>query len=424
MADVAVIGTGYVGLTTGANMARLGHHVTCADVVSEKVDMLNGGVVPFYEPGLEPLVREGIDGGRLRFVLGAAAAVRTAEFVFLCLPTPQGEDGSTDVSAIEACAREIGPLLPSESVVVNKSTAPVGSSRMIGAALARDDVSVVANPEFLREGSAVHDCLNPHRVVIGSDDQVAALRVASLYDRLNAPLIVTDPASAEAIKYAANAFLATKVSFVNAIANLCEAVGADVREVVLGMGYDPRIGFEYLRPGPGWGGSCLPKDTRALVRMAEEAGYDFALLEGVLAVNEEQYERVADKVVRMAGGSVAGKTVAVWGLAFKGRTDDVRESPSLHVIDRLRRRGAATVKAYDPAVERPVEGVESCADPYAACDGADVLAVLTDWDEFRRLDLDKVFDVMAEPRIVDARNLLDPAVVRRRGFQYDCLGRP
>jgi UDPglucose 6-dehydrogenase len=422
MSRIAVIGTGYVGLTTGAYLAHLGHDVTCADVVPEKVEQLSQGRIPIFEAGLEDLVREGLDGGRLRFVLGAEAAVPGAEFAFLCVPTPQGADGRADMAYIEDAARQVGPHLDSEAIVVNKSTVPVGSTRVVEQALGRDDVFVVSNPEFLREGSAVHDCLHPDRIVIGSDDQAAALRVAALFERLNAPLMVTDPASAETIKYASNAFLATKVSFINAVANLCEAVGADVREVVLGMGYDKRIGFEFLRPGPGWGGSCFPKDTRALVRIGEDAGYDFSLLKGVIEVNEEQYERVTEKIVRMAGGSVEGKTVAVWGVAFKARTDDVRESPSLEVVSRLRDKGAA-VKAYDPAVQRPVDGVEMCGDPYAPCEGANVLAVLTEWDEFRWLDLAKVFGLMDTPRIVDARNLLEPAAVRRRGFLYDCLGR-
>jgi UDPglucose 6-dehydrogenase len=422
MSRIAVIGTGYVGLTTGAYLAHLGHDVTCADVVPEKVDMLNEGRIPIFETGLEELVREGLDGGRLRFMLGAESAVPDAEFVFLCVPTPQGADDRADMSYIEKAAHQIGPHLQSEAIVINKSTVPVGSTRVVEQALGRDDVFVVSNPEFLREGSAVHDCLHPDRIVIGCEDQAAALRVASLFERLNAPLMVTDPASAETIKYASNAFLATKVSFINAVANLCEAVGADVREVVLGMGYDKRIGFEFLRPGPGWGGSCFPKDTRALVRIGEDAGYDFGLLKGVISVNDEQYERVTEKVIRMAGGSVEGKVIGVWGLAFKARTDDVRESPSLEVVARLRSRGAV-VKAYDPAAQRPVDGVEVCADPYSACEGASVLAVLTEWDEFRWLDLAKVFGLMEEPRIVDARNLLEPAAVRRRGFLYDCLGR-
>jgi UDPglucose 6-dehydrogenase len=419
---IAVIGTGYVGLTTGAYLAHLGHDVTCADIVPEKIDMLNAGRTPIFEPGLDELVREGLDGGRLRFVLGAPTAVPEAEFVFLCVPTPQGADGRADMSYIEKAVREVAPHLDSEAIVINKSTVPVGSARVVEQALGRDDVFVVSNPEFLREGSAVHDCLHPDRIVIGADDQAAALRVASLFERLHAPLMVTDPASAETIKYASNAFLATKVSFVNAVANLCEAVGADVREVVLGMGYDKRIGFEFLKPGPGWGGSCFPKDTRALVRIGEDAGYDFSLLKGVIGVNDEQYERVVEKIVRMADGAVSGKTIAVWGLAFKARTDDVRESPSLEVIARLRERGA-TVKAYDPAVRGPLDGIEVCADPYDATEGAAVLAVLTEWDEFRWLDLARVFGVMEHPRIVDARNLLEPAAVRRRGFLYDCMGR-
>ncbi|MEY2470496.1 MAG: UDPglucose 6-dehydrogenase, partial [Actinomycetota bacterium] len=265
-AHVAVIGTGYVGLTTGAYLAHLGHHVVCADVVPEKVALLEQGEVPFFEAGLQEMVHEGIAGGRLRFVLGAPVAVPGAEFVFLCLPTPQSEDGSADLSYIEAVAADIGPHLEAESVVITKSTVPVGTTTKVARLLARDDVFVCSNPEFLREGSALHDCLHPDRIVIGSDDQEAAMRVASLFEHLEAPLIVTNPASAEAIKYSSNAFLATKVSFINAIAHLCELFGADVRDVALGMGYDKRIGFEFLRPGPGFGGSCFAPDETILVR--------------------------------------------------------------------------------------------------------------------------------------------------------------
>jgi UDPglucose 6-dehydrogenase len=420
---IAVVGTGYVGLTTGAYLAHLGHEVVCADVVAEKVERLQRGEIPIFETGLQELVREGLDGNRLSFVMGAAEAVKDAEFVFLCVPTPQGENGSADMSYVQAAARDIGPHLESEAVVINKSTVPVGSTLVVEQALGRPDVHVVSNPEFLREGSAVHDCLHPDRIVIGAVDHSAAIRVAALFERLEAPLIVTDPASAETIKYASNAFLATKVSFVNAIANLCEAVGADVREVVLGMGYDKRIGFEFLKPGPGWGGSCFPKDTRALIRIGDDAGYDFSLLRGVLDVNEEQYERVVAKVERLAGGSVDGVTVGAWGLTFKARTDDTRESPALEIIDRLQRRGA-TVRAYDPAAgPAGLAGVNRVDDPYAACEGAGVLVVLTEWDDFRWLDLDKVRGLMAHPRIVDARNLLDPAVARRKGFTYEGMGR-
>ena len=825
MSRIAVIGTGYVGLTTGACFAHLGHEVICADIDAEKVARLQRGSVPILEAGLDELVRDGIERGRLSFVVGAATAAGDCEFAYLCVPTPQGADGSADLSYIEAAARQIAPVLPSEAVVVNKSTVPVGSTRVVERVLGRSDVYVVSNPEFLREGSAVHDFLHPDRIVIGSEHSDAAIRVASLFSGLQAPLIVTDPASAETIKYASNAFLATKVSFVNAIANVCEAVGADVREVVLGMGYDKRIGFEFLKPGPGWGGSCFhpdetvlvrrdgrislltfaelldrvetqgadgwealswdprdtrpeflpiatfskrpydgemvtirtkmgrrvtvtadhhvvvgggddgdrydvvaaadvtedhwvplaqgfpllddaplalstpkarqamrhenplphrvlatqafwrvvglylaeghfaakgaggacvwsfhptredhlvdevasfwrslgmrvqivdrpsaravvvhsarlgrwfdelglgrnsydkaipdviwtrpeaekwallrglwdgdgswslvdggpsvvfeygtvskrladgmlrllgdcgvvasvrvgrtarstcetywlrvsgadhidacwwllpdeeyeavlestaqqtkriaptgyrrlsknaawvrvvgvdrrpyrgdvysvhvpgtekivtstglvtgqcfPKDSRALVHIADEAGYDFDLLKGVVAVNDEQFDRVAQKVERMAGGSVEGATIAVWGLTFKARTDDLRDSPSLEVIKRLRSRGAR-IQAFDPAVDAPraevpqLDGIDVRADAYAACEGASVLVVLTEWDDFRWVDFDKVRSVLAEPNIVDGRNLLDPAALRRKGFTYEGIGR-
>jgi UDPglucose 6-dehydrogenase len=422
MNNIAIIGTGYVGLTTGAVLAHLGHSVACADVDAEKLARLRRGELPIVEAGLEELVREGIDGGRLSFVLGAKNAVPGAEFVFLCVPTPQGEDGSADLSYIRSVAEEIGPHLDAEAIVINKSTVPVGSTRVVEQHLGREDIVVVSNPEFLREGSAVHDCLHPDRIVIGSEDQAAAIKVGALLEGVQAPLIVTAPASAETIKYASNAFLATKVSFVNAIANLCEAVGADVREVVLGMGYDKRIGFEFLKPGPGWGGSCFPKDSRALVRIAEEAGYDFSLLKGVIEVNDEQFERVADKIQRMAGGSLEGVTVAVWGLTFKARTGDMRDSPSLAVIGRLLERGAK-VRAFDPTVTEGLPDIEVAGDPYGACQDAAVLALLTEWDEFRWLDFAKVKDAMATPSIVDARNLLDAAAMKRRGFQYEGIGR-
>jgi len=430
-ARIAVIGAGYVGLTTAAYLAHLGHDVVCADVVEEKVEALGRGEIPFYEAGLAELVGAGVRSGRLSFALGSESAVAGAEFVFLCLPTPSGDGGGADLSYVEEEARRIGPLLAPEAIVVNKSTVPVGSTRVVARALGRDDVFVVSNPEFLREGSAVQDTLHPDRIVIGADDSAVAGRVAALYERLSAPLIVTDPASAELIKYASNAFLATKVSYVNAVANLCEGVGADVRDVVLGMGYDKRIGFEHLRPGPGFGGACLPKDVRALVRMADSAGYGFDLLTGVIVVNDEQYSRVADKIAAAAGGSLVGRTVAVLGLTFKARTDDLRESPSLAVISVLVARGAQ-VRAHDPmvppsrATDPPLAGlgIEVVADPYAACAGADVVAVLTEWDEFRWLDFDKVASVVAAPVIVDARNLLDPGALRRRGFTYIGMGRP
>ncbi len=418
---MAVVGAGYVGLTTAACLAHLGHKVCCSDVQAERVARLCAGEVPIVEEGLTELVGDGLASGQLSFSTDNPSAVRDAGFTFLCVPTPQGDDGRADMSFIEAAAREVGPHLPFESVVINKSTVPVGSTKVVERALGRSDVAVVSNPEFLREGSAVHDFLHPDRIVIGADDESTAIKVSGLFLRTSAPLVVTDPATAETIKYAANAFLATKVSFVNAVAALCEAVGADIRQVVLGMGSDHRIGSEFLRPGPGWGGSCFPKDTRALVRIAEDAGYDFSLLKGVIAVNEEQYARVVAKAARLAGGSLQGATVALWGLTFKARTDDLRSSPALEVASRLRAKGAK-VQAYDPTVTGPLDQLDVRTDPYAACEGASVLVVGTEWDELRWLDFDKVGALMANRAVLDARNLLEPATLRRAGFAYEGIG--
>ena len=419
---LAVMGTGYVGLTTGVCLSHLGHDVVCIDVVPEKVEALQRGELPILETGLEELLHEGIKAERLSFTLDAPTAVAEAEFVFLCVPTPQGDSGQADLSYIQEAATEIGPHLQAETIVINKSTVPVGSTRVVEQALGRSDVYVVSNPEFLREGSAVHDFLHPDRVVIGSEDQSAAVRVASLDLGVAAPMMVTDPASAETIKYASNAFLATKLSFVNAVAAVCEAVGADVNDVVLGMGYDKRIGSEFLRPGPGWGGSCFPKDTRAMIHIADDHGYDFDLLRGVITVNEEQFERVADKVSDMAGGTLDGARVAAWGLTFKARTDDLRESPALEIIRRLIERGAEVV-AYDPAVETAPDGVTLASDLYAACEGANVLVVLTEWDDFRWPDFDKVAELMADRRVVDSRNILDRAALQRLEFDVVGIGR-
>jgi len=432
VASIAIIGTGYVGLTTGACFAHLGHEVICADVDEQKIARLRVGEIPIVEKGLDRLVDEGIRSGNLRFVVGAAEASKHAEFHYLCVPTPQGEDGAADLSYLEAAAAEIAPVLPTNSIVVNKSTVPVGSTRVVGRVLNRPDVTVVSNPEFLREGTAVSDFLHPDRVVIGSRDTEASIRVAGLYARIAAPIMVTDPVSAETIKYASNAFLAAKLSFVNAIATLCEAVGADVNDVVLGMGYDSRIGREFLRPGPGWGGSCFPKDTRALANIAKEAGYDFSFLDQVLKVNEDQFDRTAQKVLDAIDPSIADSThVAFLGLTFKAGTDDLRESPSIEVLRRVLAAGVK-VKAYDPAV-LPDDGrlaraypdldVELMSDPYAAAEGASVMAIMTEWDEFAGLDFDKMAEIMARRSIVDARNLLEPTIPRRRGFVYRGVGR-
>ncbi len=418
---IAVIGTGYVGLTTGACFAHLGHRVICADVVAEKVEGLQRGEIPIFEAQLERIVRAGLDAGNLSFVLGSENAVAEADFVYLCVPTPQSADGSVDLTYLETAAAEISANLKPGTVVVNKSTVPVGSTLLVEQALGRSDVSVVSNPEFLREGTAVDDFLNPDRVVIGAADQAAANRVASLYLGVRAPIMITDPASAEICKYAANAFLATKLSFTNAIAAMCEAVGADVNDVLLGMGYDHRIGHEFLRPGPGWGGSCFPKDSQAIISIAEDAGYDFSLMRGVVAANEQQFDRIVGKVESVI--ALDGATVAVLGIAFKANTDDTRESPSVEVMKRLVAKGAR-LKAYDPAVSSvDLDGVEVVADAYAACEGAAAIVVATEWDEFKWLDLDKVADLVAERHIIDARNLLDRGALRRRGFTYQGVGR-
>src|SRR6478735_10407997 len=324
MTDVAVIGAGYVGLTTAACFARLGHDVRCADIDAERVARLRKGAIPILEEGLPGLVAEGLAVQRLQFVVGAADAVRGAEFVFLCVGTPQSDDGSADLSAMEAVAREIAPLLQPDAVVVNKSTVPVGTTRLVARWLAESgvthDARVASNPEFLREGTAVRDFLQPQRIVIGCDDVAVAVRVSELYRGVPAPIVVTDAASAEMVKQASNAYLATKISFINAIANVCEAVGADVRDVALGMGYDPRIGSDFLHPGPGFGGACLPKDTAALLHTAAQFDYDFSLLRGVLEVNVRQREHMIDAIRVMAGRELRGKRIAVLGLTFKANT--------------------------------------------------------------------------------------------------------
>jgi UDPglucose 6-dehydrogenase len=431
MSEVAVVGAGYVGLTTAGCLAHLGHSVTCADLDEQRVRALSKGEVPILEEGLPALVAEGLGADRLRFVVGASAAARTAEFVFLCVQTPQSDSGAADLSAVEAVVREIAPVLRPGTVVINKSTMPVGSTRFVERELSQAgatvDVGVASNPEFLREGTAVRDFLEPARVVIGCDDTAVAVRVSDLYREVQAPILVTDPASAEMIKYASNAFLATKISFINAIANLCEAVNADVREVALGMGYDPRIGFEFLHPGPGYGGSCFPKDTAALIHTADTAGYDFSLLRGVVDVNRHQHQRMLEKLRDAAGGSLRDVAVGVWGLTFKANTDDLRDSPALAVCTRLLEEGAH-VRAYDPAAGETaaalVPGLDVVADPYEVVGDARLLALLTEWDEFRWLDFGRVVEAMAPPRaLIDARNLLDPAAMRRRGFAYQGVGR-
>ena len=425
MSNIAVIGTGYVGLSSGACFAHLGHVVTCVDVVQLKIDNLNKGILPIVETGLEELVAEGVAAGRLIFTTDVASAVKNADVVFLCVPTPEGADGSADLSYIQTAARTLSPLLRSGAVVVNKSTVPVGSTKVVERELKRPDIAVVSNPEFLREGSAIQDFLHPDRVVVGSDNQEAAIAVGALYEKVGAPVLVTDPASAETIKYAANAFLATKISYINAVAAICEGVDADINDVVLGLGYDKRIGHEFLRPGPGWGGSCFPKDTKAMVKIAQDAGYDFGLLKGVITVNEQQYGRIVDKIRAAAGGTLKGKKIASWGLTFKALTDDLRDSPAVEIVTRLLADGAS-VSVFDPTVTIAPKGLDAItvsASPLEACAGADVIAVLTEWDNFRWVSPVEAAGVVRTKQIVDARNLLDRSEWRRAGFEYQGIGR-
>ena len=423
-ARVAVVGTGYVGLTTGACLAHLGHRVVCLDVDEPKVAQLSAGVVPILEEGLDRLVREGLGTDKLSFTTDVGDALADAEFVFLCLPTPQADDGSADLSFVRAACASIAAGLDPGAVVINKSTVPVGTTATVAEALGRPDVHVVSNPEFLRQGTAVHDFLNPDRIVIGADDRDVALRVASLYLDLAAPWVVTDPASAELIKYVANSFLATKLSFVNAVAAVSEAVGADVEDVIRGVGHDRRIGHAFLQPGPGWGGSCLPKDTSALAHIADDAGSSFGLLRAAIEVNFQQFDRIVDKVEELVG-SLMGTPIAVWGITFKAGTDDLRGSPAVQIMQRLVERGA-DVRAYDPGVEpgsRPLDGVKVVGDMFEAADSASALVVLTEWPEFRQADMERLHSALAEPNVVDARNLLDLDALLRHGFSVRSVGR-
>ncbi len=426
---VAVIGAGYVGLTTAACLSSLGHQVVCADVDQEKVDALSRGEATIREPGICELVVDGLASGRLGFVLGASAAVSEASIVILCVPTPMSATGAADLTTLEFVVAEVRELLAPGCVVVNKSTVPVGTASRVTELIDRADVAVVSNPEFLREGSAVHDFLNPDRIVVGSADRdpVSAQRVADLYGKLDTSVLVTDSASAEMIKYASNCYLATRLSFVNTVAELCEYLDASIDDVTLGMGYDERIGRSFLRPGPGWGGSCLPKDTFALLRTAESAGSDFALLRAAIETNLKQQELVVDKVRKAVGGELAGARIGLLGLTFKAGTDDLRDSPALAVAGRLAAEGAELF-GYDPSVHAPVpgvtDGVRITGTAYHAANGAAAIVLLTEWPEFRALDWARIADRLDGRAVIDTRNLLDPLIVAGTGLSYQGIGRP
>ncbi len=441
MRTICVVGTGYVGLVTGSCLAELGNRVICLDVVAAKIERLQRGELPIYEPGLEPIVERNMDAGRLSFTTDYAEAVRDADYIFIAVNTPTVAGGEgADMQYVESAARSIGKNLVKSVVIINKSTMPVGSGHFVSGVVRKHlrnpalTVAVVSNPEFLREGSAVQDFLQPDRVVLGSEDRDAALKVGELYLSLRAPIVVTDLATAEMIKYASNAFLATKISFINEIARICDLLGADVKEVAAGMGYDKRIVRAFLDAGLGYGGSCFPKDVKALAHMADEAGLHPQLLEAVMKINHDQRHVVIDKLEGELGGegSLRGKTIAVLGLAFKDNTDDMRDAPAIDIIHWLIGAGA-TVRSFDPVATEvargllPTEGITYCADEYAAAEGSDAVLVVTEWKQFRQLNLARLRDAM-RPReagrvLVDGRNLYDPVEMKRLGFRYHGIGR-
>ncbi len=419
---IHVVGAGYVGLATAVSFAHLGHHVVGVEIDQRRLEMLSAGMPPFLERGMDELLAEGLNSGRLTFAHPDVAEFGTADFLFLCLPTPQGSDGSADLSALHEAVALAGPRLRPGAIVVDKSTVPVGTTRAIAQALGRPDVAVVSNPEFLQEGSAIPAFLSPDRVVIGADDLDAARAVAALYEAVSTQVILTGVESAELAKYACNAYLATKLTFVNAMAALCDLTGADIGEVTAVMGSDHRIGSSFLRPGPGWGGSCFPKDTNALVATAAGAGLDLRLLRAVGAANRQSFDWVVAHVSALCGDRLEGMQIAAWGLTFKAGTDDVRDSPALEIITRLQAAGAS-VLAYDPVVDS-CRGVDTAPDPYDAAAGADALVVLTEWPELARCDLRRVAAVMARPALLDTRGIIDPVAARQAGIDYRAIGRP
>jgi UDPglucose 6-dehydrogenase len=435
--NICIVGTGYVGLVTGACFAEFGVQVVCADNDEAKVAALCGGVVPIYEPGLEGMVARNVREGRLSFTTDTAQAVRSSLVVFIAVATPPRPDGSTDLTTVEAVAREIGRAMDGYKVIVTKSTVPVGTCAKVKgwieeelAAAGRDvRFSVASNPEFLREGAAIGDFMRPDRVVIGTEDAEAKAILSDLYRPLfliETPVMVTNVPTAELTKYAANAFLATKISFINEMANLCEKVGADVHAIARGMGLDRRIGPKFLHPGPGFGGSCLPKDTRSIAHFARALGAELEIVESVVRVNERQRERMTDKIVQALGGDADERTIGVLGLSFKPETDDMRDAPSVDIVRALEKRGAR-IRAFDPQAMREASrllpNLLMCENAYEACRDADALVFITEWNQFRMLDLARVKSLLREPVIVDLRNIYEPGPMRAAGFRYYCVGR-
>jgi UDPglucose 6-dehydrogenase len=429
--NICVVGTGYVGLVTGAVFADLGNEVICVDNQRDKIEALRAGQMPIYEPGLEEMVERNVADRRLAFTEDLGASIRRSDIVFITVGTPPGDGGKTDLGAVEAVACAIGEAMERYLVVVTKSTVPVGTGEFVREVIERHQprpipFDVVSNPEFLREGSAIEDTLRPDRIVIGAPSQQVAMTLLELYAPLERPMIITDVPSAEMIKYASNAFLATKISFANAIANLCEVAGADVTQVMKGMGLDARIGPAFLSAGLGYGGSCFPKDTDSLIHTAATLGYDFSLLRAVVEINRGRSERFVE-TMRRALAPLEGKIIAVLGVAFKPNTDDMRDAKSIEVTERLVRLGA-TVRAYDPVALDNARAalppsVTYCASSYEAAAGADAIALVTEWNEFKFLNLERVRQVMRRPVIFDGRNLWEPERMRRLGFEYHSIGR-
>jgi UDPglucose 6-dehydrogenase len=432
--NICVIGTGYVGLVTGTCFADFGVNVTCVDKDAAKIEALKRGVIPIYEPGLEELVGKNSKEGRLSFTTDLKSALESALVVFIAVGTPPKEDGSADLSYIEEVARTIAENMNGYKVIVTKSTVPVGTGalieKIIGEGLAGEHgFDVASNPEFLREGSAVEDFMRPNRVVLGARSEKAVAILKDLYAPLyllETPFVITDIETAELVKYASNAFLATKISFINEIANICERVGADVNMVSKGMGLDKRIGSKFLHPGPGYGGSCFPKDTLAITQVARDCGYTFQIVETVVKVNDDQREIMYQKIKAMLG-TVKGATVGALGIAFKPNTDDIRDSPATFLIQRLADDGA-TVKVFDPAgmenAKKELSGdILYCKDPYEVADGSDILLLLTEWNQFRMLDMARVKELLKSPKLLDLRNVYSPKAMRKMGFEYGSVGR-
>jgi UDPglucose 6-dehydrogenase len=430
VARITVIGSGYVGIVTCSAFADLGNMVVGVDIDRDKVEQLQAGACPIFEPGLPDLLQRNREAGRLRFTTSYAEAVPDADFVFICVDTPAAFNGEADMRSVRRAAAMIGAHLTGSTIIVNKSTMPIGSGDLVASIVAQHTqpgatFAVVSNPEFLREGSAVHDVFHPDRIVLGADDRAAAAAVAQLYEVLEAPILITDRRSAEMIKYASNSFLAAKISFINEIAQICERVGADVTTVAKGMGYDARIGPQFLDAGIGFGGSCFPKDIRALAHMAAEAGCHPQLLHSVLEINTDQRRRFVRKLQQHLG-DLTSRHIGVWGLAFKQNTDDIRDAPGIDVIRMIEQRGAS-VAAFDPAATTNARAVlpqtRLCRSPYEAAAGADALCVITPWNEFKQADLGRVAELMRTPLLLDGRNLYDPAVVARLGLTYVGVGR-